>query len=134
VLTLPGMTRAVALRKTFEPSRPGVAPKEPEWHYYATSAPARLLTAAALLRAGHEHWCIENGLHWRKDVTLGEDRHVLRKGNAPIVMSALRSWALGLLDLIDIPDLPAQSAPQKIAYLSGNVDRVLAVLNAERIK
>jgi hypothetical protein len=134
VLTLPGMTRAVALRKSFEPLHPDTPKKPDEWHYYATSAPARRLGADKLARTAHEHWCIENGLHWRKDVTLGEDRHVLRKGNAPIVMSALRSWALGLIDLIVIPSLPAQTVPQKTAYLAGNIDRVLAMLNDEPIK
>ena len=133
VLTLPGMKQAVAMRKSFEPID-GNPPKADEWHYYATSAPAHLLGPKRMAKARQGHWLIENVLHWRKDTVFREDAHVLRKGQAPITLSGLRTLILGLLDRIEIPCLPAQSTPQKIAYLAGNVDRTLALFNGFGIK
>jgi hypothetical protein len=42
------------------------------------------------------HWGIENGSHYRRDVTLGEDASRIRKGDAPQVMAALRSAIIHL--------------------------------------
>ncbi|WP_193341920.1 transposase [Pseudarthrobacter sp. AB1] len=36
------------------------------------------------------HWGIENGLHWRRDVTWREDGSQVRRGNAPRAMASLR--------------------------------------------
>ena len=36
------------------------------------------------------HWGIENGLHYRRDVTSREDASQIRRGNAPRVMASLR--------------------------------------------
>jgi hypothetical protein len=43
-----------------------------------------------------EHWQIENGSHYRRDVTLGEDQSRIRKGAGPQVMAALRSAVIHL--------------------------------------
>lgn len=45
------------------------------------------------------HWCIENRLHWVRDVTFGEDLSRVRTGNAPQVMATLRNLAISLLRL-----------------------------------
>jgi predicted transposase YbfD/YdcC len=45
------------------------------------------------------HWCIENRLHWVRDVTFGEDVSRVRTGNAPQVMATLRNLAISLLRL-----------------------------------
>jgi predicted transposase YbfD/YdcC len=45
------------------------------------------------------HWEIENKLHWVRDVTYQEDKSLVRTGNAPRVMAALRSLAISLLRL-----------------------------------
>jgi predicted transposase YbfD/YdcC len=58
--------------------------------------------AAGLLRA---HWCIENLLHWVKDFVYLEDRHTLRIGNAPQIMTFLRSMAISLGNLAKIASL-----------------------------
>jgi hypothetical protein len=57
----------------------------------AQADPARLL---ALSRG---HWQIENGLHWVRDVTLGEDASQVRSGQAPANLAACRNTCLGLL-------------------------------------
>lgn len=45
------------------------------------------------------HWGIENGLHWRRDVTWREDGSQVRRGNAPRVMASLRNIAITVLRL-----------------------------------
>ena len=57
----------------------------------ARAAPARI---AALVRA---EWTIENGLHYRRDVTLGEDASRVRTGSAPRAMATFRSHAIASL-------------------------------------
>ena len=36
------------------------------------------------------HWGVENSLHWSLDVTFGEDKSRIRRGNAPEIAGALR--------------------------------------------
>jgi predicted transposase YbfD/YdcC len=52
---------------------------------------------AALLRLARGHWQIENGLHYPRDVTVGEDASRIRTGAAPQVLAALRNAVLTLL-------------------------------------
>jgi Transposase DDE domain len=56
-----------------------------------TSLNAERADAARLLQLTRQHWAIENGLHYRRDATLGEDASRVRKGAAPQVMAALRN-------------------------------------------
>ena len=44
-----------------------------------------------------QHWTIENGSHYVRDETLGEDRRQIHVGSAPRVMAALRNGLLALL-------------------------------------
>ena len=61
------------------------------------SAPRERASAAELLRLRRGHWGIENGLHYRRDVTLGEDACRVRKGGAAAILAGLRNTALALL-------------------------------------
>src|SRR3954454_2074038 len=61
-----------------------------------TSLSRQRADAARLLGLGREHWGIENGSHYRRDVTLGEDASRVRKGDAPQVMAALRNPVIHL--------------------------------------
>lgn len=60
---------------------------------------SRILTAAEVAEHTRNHWQIENNLHWEKDWLYLEDRQTLRTGNAPQVMSFLRSMCLSLFAL-----------------------------------
>ena len=57
----------------------------------AKASPARL---AALTRA---EWTTENGLHYPRDVSLGEDASRVRTGSAPRAMATFRSHAIASL-------------------------------------
>jgi hypothetical protein len=43
------------------------------------------------------YWGIENGLHYRRDVTLKEDRTRVKIGQAPRVMAILNNLVVGLI-------------------------------------
>ncbi len=64
--------------------------------YGITSLSRERADAARLLGLVREHWGIENGAHYRRDVTLGEDLSRVRKGSAPQVMAALRNTVIHL--------------------------------------
>lgn len=42
------------------------------------------------------HWQIENNLHWQKDYSYLEDRHTLRRGNSPQIMTYLRGLVISI--------------------------------------
>lgn len=64
--------------------------------------PARLLT---LLR---QHWHIENRVHWRRDVTLAEDRSTVCSGQVPLVVASLNNAVLALMDRLNVTNMAAQ--------------------------
>jgi len=72
-----------------------------------TSLSAERADARRLLKLTRGHWGIENGLHYRRDVTMGEDASRVRKGAAPQVMAALRNSIIYLLDDLVAPNLAA---------------------------
>ena len=47
-------------------------------------------------------YTIENRLHYRRDVTLGEDDCQVRKGAAPHTLAALNSFVLALFDFLSV--------------------------------
>lgn len=65
--------------------------------YLITTLPPEHASPQRLLDLVRGHWHIENGLHYVRDVTFGEDRSRLRTGHGPQVMAALRNLALTLI-------------------------------------
>jgi len=64
-----------------------------EQRYYITS----LQEMESFHQAVRSHWGIENGLHWRLDVTFREDESRIRRGNAPHNLGVIRHVAMNLL-------------------------------------
>ena len=88
----PGLAQALRLERQITDKRTGE--RTTERRYAVTSLRA---AAPQLLPLWQEHWAIENGLHWVRDVTMGEDASRVRSGAAPQAMAALRNTGLGLL-------------------------------------
>ena len=65
-----------------------------EVRYFISSGRA---SARVFLRHIHEHWQIENGLHWVLDLAFREDESRVRKDHAPQNLATLRHIALNLL-------------------------------------
>lgn len=64
----------------------------------ATATAARNAAFAGLTaRLARGHWKIENSLHWRLDVLMGEDACRVRKGEAAINLAVLRRITLNVL-------------------------------------
>ncbi len=57
-------------------------------------------TAAQLLEEVRDHWCVENPLHYVRDVTLGEDACRVRTGEAPQNLAACRNTVVCLLSRV----------------------------------
>jgi predicted transposase YbfD/YdcC len=66
---------------------------------------SRKLQAQEVAKLLRNHWSIENNLHWVKDYVFLEDRQTLRKGNAPQVMTMLRSMVISIGNLIQFHSL-----------------------------
>lgn len=65
--------------------------------YGITSLSRERADAARLLALTRDHWGIENGSHYRRDVTMGEDQSRVRKGAAPEVLAGLRNSIIHLV-------------------------------------
>jgi len=51
-----------------------------------------------LLARNRDHWAIENGLHYRRDVGLGEDASRLRAGQSPRLFAAAGNVVTSVLN------------------------------------
>lgn len=65
--------------------------------YGLTSLSREAITPKNLLKKIRAYWGIENGLHYRRDVTLREDRTRMTKGHAGRVMACLNNLVIGLV-------------------------------------
>lgn len=65
--------------------------------YGITSLSVAQADAKRLLSLTRGHWGIESGLHYKRDVTLGEDASRVRCEAAPQVLAALRNSIVHLL-------------------------------------
>jgi predicted transposase YbfD/YdcC len=86
---------------------------EVEMVYGITSLVRTRADAAALLARVRAHWGIENGLHYVRDETLGEDRCRVRKGQATQVLAALRNACVHLLG--QVPARSKAAATRRLA-------------------
>ncbi len=65
--------------------------------YGLTSLPALEASPARLLELTRGHWSIENGLHYRRDVTFHEDACRMKSHTAAQALAVCNNLALGLL-------------------------------------
>jgi predicted transposase YbfD/YdcC len=76
--------------------------------YGMTSVPRKKADAKRILELNRKHWFIENRLHYRRDVTLGEDASQVRSHGAPEVLAALNGGLLALLDFMGVKNVTKQ--------------------------
>jgi predicted transposase YbfD/YdcC len=62
-----------------------------------TSLSAAKADPGRLLQLTRGHWSIENGLHYRRDVTLGEDRCRMKSHTGAEALAVLNNLTLGLI-------------------------------------
>ena len=66
-----------------------------ERRYFLSSIAAQAQPFAHAVRG---HWGVENPLHWRLDVILGDDASRIRKGHAPAIMTSIRHLCMNLFE------------------------------------
>ena len=76
--------------------------------YGITSVPGEVATAEAVLGLVRAHWHLENRVHWRRDVTLGEDGCQVKQSKAAQVLASLNNGVLMLMDHLGVTNVKAQ--------------------------
>lgn len=91
--------------------------------YALTSLPPQAADAGRLLVLVRGHWQIENGVHYVKDVTLGEDHSTIRVGHGPSVLAMLRDTVVNVLHRAGW-----RTIAERLRFYSGNVQAALTLL------
>ncbi|HEV3448881.1 MAG TPA: ISAs1 family transposase [Gemmataceae bacterium] len=94
-----------------------------------TSLSPERADARRLLKLTRRHWAIENELHYRRDVTLGEDASQIKKGVAPQVMAALRNSVLHILG-----DVVAASAAAAVRTMGNCLSQAFKLLGLPQLE
>jgi predicted transposase YbfD/YdcC len=92
--------------------------------YGITSLSAEQASPKQLLEMLRSYWGIENGLHYRRDVTLHEDETRFTKDSAAHIMSIINNIVLGLIATTD-----HQFVPSARRYFAANLDEAFSLLN-----
>jgi predicted transposase YbfD/YdcC len=103
-LNWPGVEQVFELERHVERMKDGKVTDEVV--YGVTSLTAQQANPDRLLKLIRKHWQIENGLHYRRDDTLKEDRCTLRTGQAAEVMAVINNIILGLLLRRGVKNVP----------------------------
>jgi predicted transposase YbfD/YdcC len=78
---------------------------------------------ARILKLVRNHWGIENRLHHRRDVSLGEDACQTRTGPLPGLLAQLNSTVLCLMDRVGVRNVARQ-----MRYFNAHYEQALALL------
>jgi predicted transposase YbfD/YdcC len=76
--------------------------------YGLTSIPPEAGAPDRVLGLVRAHWHLENRVHWRRDVTLGEDACQVKHGQAAQVLATLNNVVLMLMDHLQVENVAAQ--------------------------
>jgi predicted transposase YbfD/YdcC len=94
-LDWPYLEQVFQLKRRFIITKTGEV--EEQCVYGFTSLSREEIFPKKLLKQTRSYWGIENGLHYRRDVTLHEDRTRMTKGNTAQVMACLNNLIIGLV-------------------------------------
>ena len=94
-IEFPSLEQVFRIRRKSEEVKTG---KRSEQRIYGiTSLCVEEFGAKELLELTRKHWRIENGLHYRRDVTFKEDKVRKKSINGGQIMAALNNLAIGIL-------------------------------------
>jgi predicted transposase YbfD/YdcC len=97
--------------------------------YGITNLPRKKANAKRILELKRKHWYVENRLHYRRDVTLGEDASQVRSRGVPEVIAALNGGLLAFMDFMGVKNVAKQmrhfcAHPREaLQWLFGNLSR-----------
>src|SRR3989475_3519649 len=95
--------------------------KSVEVVYGWTSLSPKRCSPQRLLQLIRAHWAVENRLHWRRDVTLGEDRCGVRFPPVAQMLAVLNTVVLSLMDFHQVANVARQ-----IRRFASHPDQALA--------
>jgi Transposase DDE domain len=96
--------------------------------YGITSLSVEEADAGRLLALTRGHWRIENSLHHKRDVTLGEDASRVRREAAPQVMAALRN------SVVHVLEGTGESLAAALRTMSNCFNKALALLGLPQLE
>ena len=96
-----------------------------ELQYAISSLSHRRGDAALLLNHWRSHWSIES-LHWVRDVTFGEDKCQVKRGNAPQNLATFRNAVISLLRTCGHKEIAASL--RHFSYQSSKLLRFLGIM------
>jgi predicted transposase YbfD/YdcC len=97
-LNWPGVSQVYRLERLFFWLRQGEVYKSScEIEYGITSLSRKQASATKVLQVRRQHWSIETGLHYRRDVTFHEDATRMTVRSAGAILSIVHNLVLGLL-------------------------------------
>ena len=91
----PGLSAVGKIVREVETTRKGETKTATETSYYLLS---EILSPAGFAEVVRAHWGIENGLHWKLDVAMDEDRARNRADNGSENLAVLRHFTLNILN------------------------------------
>ncbi|HEY6075170.1 MAG TPA: ISAs1 family transposase, partial [Anaerolineales bacterium] len=119
-LNWPSVAQVFKLERAFTQVNAGKVTHETV--YGVTSLTAQKAGATRLLQITRGHWGIESGLHYRRDVTLREDRSRVRIGHAPQAFAIINNLVLGLF-----ARLGYTSAPEARRHFAAHLDEAVCL-------
>jgi predicted transposase YbfD/YdcC len=116
-IEFPYLAQVFKIRKTSWQVKTG---KQSEQTIYGiTSLPVEEYGAEELLELTRKHWRIENGLHYRRDVTFKEDGVRKKSFNGGQIMAALNNLAIGILRKIGWENIAQARRFYEIQFAKG---------------
>jgi len=117
----PALEQVFQIRRKSEEVKTGK--KSEQVIYGITSLPVPEYGAEELLELTSKHWSIENGLHYRRDVTFKEDRVRQKSLRGGQVLAILNNLVIGLLRKVGWENLA-----QARRYYDAQMDKALILI------
>jgi len=122
--TWPGLAQVYRLERQFQWWRSGRCYRTScEVEFGITSLSRKKITPERLLCFRREHWGIETGLHYRRDVTFKEDATRMTIGNTGKVMASINNLVIAL-----IHQAKFQNAAQARRWFAAHLPQAFALL------
>jgi len=120
----PGIGQVYRLERKFSWIRRGKVYKTShEIEYGITSLPRDQAAPAKVLQFRRQHWLVETGLHYRRDVTFHEDATRMTIGPAGRILATVHNLVLGLIKRAGY-----KNAAQARRYYEGHIDEAFTLL------
>jgi predicted transposase YbfD/YdcC len=125
-LDWPGVKQVYRLDREFHWLRQGQVYKSSyEIEYGIASLSRKVAPPKRLLTVRRQHWSIETGLHYRRDVTFKEDATRMTKGKAGYILGTIHNLVLALLKSTGFTN-----TAQARRWYAGHLDEAFALLLA----